>query len=257
MAYKIYKKCISELNSKKIFRLVLKSCQFYCPIIFKKNQDYEKTWLDKKFVNQMIDFRKNYKERFSAMYDSIKISNEFKKILFFSNLDSLASKFLKVESYKLLVRDMILRMDFPNDKRNSYGWHQDSAYDEYNLNSKNGAILWIPLINTNKKNGTLIIKVGSENSSFSCSERVTKWSKYNSEQILVKKKFLKNYKSKSVNCPKNSALATYSGIFHKSGYNKSDHIRFTIVVRYSNQFSEDFKFYRNLNLKNKDIPKNS
>ena len=41
-------------------------------------------------------------------------------------------------------------MDFPNDKRNSYGWHQDNAYDEYNLSSKNGAVLWIPLIKTNK-----------------------------------------------------------------------------------------------------------
>ena len=77
-------------------------------------------------------------------------------------------------------------------------------------------------------------------------QKIKKGTKFTSKQILVEKKFLKKYKSKSINCPKNSALTTYSGIFHKSGNNTSNHIRFTIVVRYNNQFSKDFKFYRNL-----------
>ena len=247
MSYKIYKNCINNTNSKKIFNLVVKSCQFYCPSLFHKDENYKKTWLDKKFINKMIDFRKNYRERFSAMYDSIQTSNLFQKLLFLSNLDLIANKFLKVDTDKLMVRHMQLRMDFPNDKRNSYGWHQDNAYDECNLNSKNGAVLWIPLVNTNKKNGTLVVKIGSQNSSFKCSEKVKKGTKFSSEQILVKKKFLKKYKSKSINCSKNSALATYCGIFHKSGNNTSDHIRFTIIIRYNNQFSKDFKHYRNIN----------
>ena len=194
----------------------------------------------------MIKFRKKYKKRFSAMYDSIQISNEFQKILFNNNLDSVAEKFLKVKKDSLLVRDMQLRMDFPNDTRNSYSWHQDNAYDRYNLFSKNGMVIWMPLIDTNEKNGTLIIKPGSQNSSFNCSTRVSKGDKYHSEQILVKEKYLKKYKSKSVNVEKNSALATYCGIFHKSGINLSNKIRFTIVVRYNNQFSKDFSLYRNL-----------
>lgn len=246
MSYKIYKNCISERNSKKLFDFVIKSCQFYCPIVFTKDENYKNTWLDKKFIQKMFIFRTNYKERFGAMYDSIQISNQFKKIIFNCNLDLIAQKFLKTSCENFNLREIQLRMDFPNDKRNSYGWHQDNAYDQYNLYSKNGAILWIPLIKTTKKNGTLIIKDGSENSSFKCSKRISKGTKFTSEQILVERKFLKKYKSKSVNCPKNSALTTYSGIFHKSGNNTSRHIRFTIVIRYNNQFSNDFKFYRNL-----------
>ena len=246
MSYKIYKNCISERNSRKIFNFVVKSCEFYCPSIFNKKENYKKTWLDKKFINKMLEFRKNYKERFSAMYDSIQTSNQVQKIIFSCKLDLIAKKFLKTSCDNLLMRGVQLRMDFPNDKRNSYGWHQDNAYDQYNLYSKNGAVLWMPLTKTNKKNGTLIIKVGSENSSFKCSKRVKKGTRYSSEQILVKKNLLKRYKSKSINCPKNSALTTYCGIFHKSGNNTSDHIRFTIVTRYNNQFSKDFKFYRNL-----------
>ena len=248
MSYKIYKNCISNSNSKKIFNLVLESCKFYCPSLFSKSDNFKKTWLDKKFIDKMKIFRKKYKDRFSAMYDSIQISNEFQRILFVSKLDILAKNFLNIDREKLLVRDMQLRMDFPNDNRNSYGWHQDNAYDKYNLYSKNGAIIWIPLVDTNKKNGTLIVKTGSEHSDYKCSERVKKGTKYSSEQILVKKKFLRKYKSKSINCKKNSALTTYSGIFHKSGNNTSDHIRFTIIVRYNNQFSKDFKYYRNLNI---------
>ena len=31
-----------------------------------------------------------------------------------------------------------IRMDVPYDKRNTFGWHQDSAYDKLNNNPKNG-----------------------------------------------------------------------------------------------------------------------
>lgn len=92
----------------------------------------------------------------------------------------------------------------------------------------------------------MIVKIGSENSNFKCSKKISKGNKYISEQILVEKKFLKKYRSRSIDCPKNAALTTYSGIFHKSGNNTSNVIRFTIVVRYNNQFSKDFKLYRNL-----------
>ena len=67
-------------------------------------------------------------------------------------------KFLQIDEEKLGVRGVQFRIDVPNDKRNIYGWHQDNAYDNFNTNSKNGVIFWIPLMNTNKNNGTLIIK---------------------------------------------------------------------------------------------------
>lgn len=244
--YKIYKNCLNTDSSRKIFKFVLKTCNFYCPTLFKKKDVYKKTWLDKKFIDKMTLFRKKYKKRFSAMYDSVQISNEFQKILFNNNLDLIAEKFLKIKRDNLLVRGMQLRMDFPNDTRNSYSWHQDNAYDRYNLYSKNGVVLWLPLVDTNKQNGTLLIKPGSQNSSYNCSARVDKGDRYNSEQILVKKKYLRKYKTESVDVKKNSALATYCGIFHKSGENLSNHIRFTIIVRYNNQFSKDFSLFRNL-----------
>ena len=191
MSYKIYKNCISERNSKKLFDFIIRSCEFYCPLVFNKREIYKNTWLDKKFIKKMKIFRKNYKDRFSAMYDSIQLSNQFKKIIFNCNLDLIAEKFLDTSCDNFCNRDVQFRMDFPNDSRNSFGWHQDNAYDEYNLSSKNGAVLWIPLIKTNKKNGTLIVKEGSENSTFKFSKKIKKGTKFTSEQILVKEKYLK------------------------------------------------------------------
>ena len=94
------------------------------------------------------------------------------------------------------MRSAQLRIDPPNDQRNTYGWHQDNAYYDYNIESKNGAVLWIPLITTNQKNGTLVVKLGSENNSTSCSSKTKSRSKFKSEQILVKPRILKKYKSK-------------------------------------------------------------
>ena len=85
MSYKIYKNCISEKNSRKIFDFVVKSCEFYCPSIFNKKENYKKTWLDKKFVSKMFEFRKNHKKRFSAMYDSIQTSNQLQKLFLAAN----------------------------------------------------------------------------------------------------------------------------------------------------------------------------
>ena len=245
MSFKIYPDSITEEHSNNLFRYVLKVCNFYKPNCFKDYEYYPNQWIDKNFVSSMIALRKS-KALFSSIYDTIQLSNQLQKIPFENNFEDIASDFLKINKENLSLRGIQFRMDFPNDSRNSYGWHQDNAYDRYNLRSNNGAVLWIPLIGTNKKNGTLIIKVGSQYSTFNCSEKIKKTSKYTSEQIIVKKNFLKKYKSKSVNVKKNSALTTYCGIFHKSGVNTSEQIRFTIVVRYNNQFSKDFLYYRNL-----------
>jgi len=244
MSYRIYKNSINQKTSDSLFKYILRVCNFYSPKIF-KNQKYPKKWIDPKFVSKLILLRKD-KNLFSSIYNTIQISNELQKIPFKNNLEKIASSYLKINEKNLSIRDIQFRIDFPNDKRNSYGWHQDNAYDKFNLNSKNGVVLWIPLVDTNKKNGTLMVKLGSENNDFNCSKRISKGDKFKSEQILVMPKYLKKYNSVDVNVKKNNSLTTYSGIFHKSGINSSNQIRFTLIIRYNNELSKDFIFYRKL-----------
>ena len=138
----------------------------------------------------------------------------------------------------------MLRMDVPNDKRNLYGWHQDSSYDNYNTYSKNGAVIWLPLINMTRKNGTLIVKPESQNENNVSYFEEKKSTKFSSRQLIIKNKFLKRYKAKSVNVKRNSALVSYSGLFHKSGNNNSDTVKFVFIARFNKILSKDFIHYR-------------
>ncbi len=240
-SYKIFKNCISKRSSKNFFNFILKLVNSY-------DKDFPKSlkysgWSDTKFNKHLIDVRKK-KEIFSAIYNTVLKSNELQKIPFENDFHKIASKFLNVDKTNLTIRSITFRMDPPKDKRNTYGWHQDSAYDKFNVDSKNGVILWIPLIDTTKKNGTLVVKMGSENTSYHCSKLVKKGTKYNSQQILVDKKHLKKYRSKHISVKQNDALVAYNGLFHKSGKNLSNKFRFTIIARYGNMFAKDFIYRR-------------
>jgi ectoine hydroxylase-related dioxygenase (phytanoyl-CoA dioxygenase family) len=242
-SYKIYKNCITKKSSKDFFKFVVNLIDSYEKDF--GTSSHFSNWNDLNFSKKLIKLRKK-KEIFSAIYNSLLKSNELQKIVFNNNLHKLAGNFLNVDETQLTIRSITFRMDPPNDKRNLYGWHQDSAYDKFNFYSKNGAILWIPLIDTTKKNGTLMIKEGSEDSNYNCSKVFKKRTNLHSKKILVQKKYLKKYKSKHISVKKNNALVTYNGLFHKSGTNTSKKFRFTIVIRYGNLFAKDFIYRRNL-----------
>ena len=142
------------------------------------------------------------------------------------------------------LRDPILRIDVPGDKRNIYGWHQDSAYSNLHINSKNEIIFWLPLVNTTKKNGTIIVKPKSHEINKNVSYLKNKGGKYKSKQFLIKEKFLQKFKSSHIDVKANSVLASYGNLFHKSGFNFSKKIRFTIIVRFYKILVKDYIHYR-------------
>ena len=113
-----------------------------------------------------------------------------------NKLPLLASNFLKIKSDEMMMTSQF-RMDVPHDKRNVYNWHQDSAYYKLNSNPRNGAVLWMPLMNTNVNNGTIVIKPNShvEENVYVLKKKLTK---YVSPQLTVPNLFLKKYKSKNV-----------------------------------------------------------
>ena len=141
-AYKIYKDSISKTSSRKFFNFLLNVIKSYENDFCKKNVNLN--WDDRNFNRELIKLRKNKKDVFSSIYNSLLKSNELQKIPFENKLHQIASDYLSINQSKLSIRSITFRMDPPNDKRNSYGWHQDSAYDKFNVDSKNGAILWIP-----------------------------------------------------------------------------------------------------------------
>ena len=72
-----------------------------------------------------------------------------------------------------------------------------------------------------------------------------KWKKYFSPQLNVPEKYLKKYKTKIIHVKKKSSLFMYANVFHKSGINISNKVRFTIIARLNKLNSKDFYLYRN------------
>ena len=111
---------------------------------------------------ELIDLRKNRPEIFSAIYKTLQKTSAINEFIFINKCHEIASSFLNVSAKNLYMHGIMLRMDAPFDNRNIYDWHQDSAYDGVNSVPTNGCILWVPLVDTNEKNGTLIVCPGSQ-----------------------------------------------------------------------------------------------
>ena len=73
---------------------------------------------------------------FAAIYNSFARSSALYQFCYESKLHALAANILNENKENLGIRDPILRMDVPNDKRNTYGWHQIQPILNYILNSK-------------------------------------------------------------------------------------------------------------------------
>ena len=108
-----------------------------------------------------------------------------------------------------------------------------------NLFPKNGVVLWIPLLDADIDKGALEVKPKSH-----CEENIyivkKKYAKFQSPQLIVPDKVLKKYKTEKISVNKGSCLGLYANVFHKSGKNLSNKIRFTIIARFNNILTKDF-----------------
>ena len=241
--FKLNEKKISLASRKKILSSFLKVLQ-----VCLKKEDYKKirkvkTWQDQKLHDVLINLRIEDKDRFSLIYDLMQKNICLNFFCNSNKLPNLAANFLGIKNDEMMMT-IQFRMDTPSDQRNIYDWHQDSAYDKLNSIPSNGVILWMPMINTNKKNGTIVIKPKSQNEK-NVYKIKKKWKKFVSPQLTVPTSYLKKYRSKDVSVKTGDCLAMYPNLFHKSGNNTSKQIRFTILTRFNKILTKDFTIFGN------------
>ena len=242
--FEIIKNVIDKKTNNLIFKHFIQVCKHISPKVFKNNKCLK--FADANLCKKLTKLRKKNRKAFSNIYNTMQISNEILKVGYNEKIQSLAARYLNISKSNFALRNVQFRIDLPKENQNTYGWHQDNAYYKYNTLAKNGVIFWIPLVNANLNNGTLIIKPDSFNCDISCSSKKGfKKNLFSSEQILVKPNILKKFgKEISVDVNQNDGLITTAGIFHKSGINNSDHVRFSLIVRFNNIFSNDFIYKR-------------
>ena len=232
----VYKNAISKKEIAYFFNFFKKVLSTYadCNYVLTYN-----SFEDLRLHNFLINLKKKKPKVFSAVYDAIILSSALRNFFVNSGIEKIASRLLRVNNYEICPRSQVLRMDPPADNSHSYGWHQDSAYTNYNQNGLNALIVWIPLLKVNNLNGTLKICKNSHR------EGTIKAKKYFgkgiiSEQILVPDRFVKKYKILDMDVNQGDAVITYSNLIHKSGDNRSQLMRLTALIRYHKILSKDF-----------------
>ena len=120
----------------------------------------------------------------------------------------------------------VFRADMPkDDPKYSFGPHQDYPYSD---GSKNSITIWIPLQNVTIKNGALKIVEGSHKG-----KKIYKTNKKN----IILKKYKFNFKD--IPCKVGDVIVFSQYLIHKSGYNSSNSVRFSVGFRFSDLSRKD------------------
>lgn len=204
-----------------------------------------KYWNYPKFTKNLMKFRKDYRELFSMFYDTVQSNIFLKRICSKKNIVKNISKILDISENKISHSNAILRMDGPDDLRNIYDWHQERSYYPMNEDG-NGIVVWIPLVNIQKKIGPLEAAIGSHKQGF-LEPNILKKNGF-STQKKVPSKYIKKYKNKliSIKLDAGDAIFMHMNTFHRSGKNSSNLFRLSIVSRYHDVSKKDFRPFADL-----------
>lgn len=124
----------------------------------------------------------------------------------------------------------MLRLDVPNDKRNTLSWHQDAPYYEQTYPNYNSAVCWLPLILNSEKTGSIKFIEKSHNNIFK-QVKLTKENELSATQFKLKIDE-KNLKIKNFNSDFGDLGFFDILLVHKSGFNQSQKVRINFGVEY-------------------------
>lgn len=200
-------------------------------------------WYDQKFHNSIIEARNNSPKNFGAVYESMQLTSSVKKILTANEILELVSFITQTDIPNLSCRSSIIRMDCPEDNRNSIDWHSDIItfkkhfpIDGITVNialhdvlPKHGSVKF--LLNSFKEKNIQVISEGD-------GERDSDY--YNISNKIIEK--YKIFQSKEFSL---GSIAIFPmSLIHKSGENISNKVRISGVFRYYPIHSKNYLFQK-------------
>lgn len=174
-------------------------------------------------------------EHVAAVYDTLFMTPSFNRIAFDLQIESIIHLLTETNSplYALTTR---CRIDQPEEKGRTYNWHQQVFYS---IPESSFVQLWAPLIYpTTKENGTLWVAKGSHKHGVA----EATWTEIpnGATQIIVKPSLVDKYEQMQVEMELGDLMVFSPMTFHKSGENKSAHVRFSMIGMYHSIASEGF-----------------
>ena len=213
----------------------------------------EDPWKSEIFHKKLIEFRKKDPKLFGAIYDSLKTSLTLTQLVSDDKIVDNVAKFLNVKPSDISISEPMCRLDVPNDKRNALEWHQERSFFPQNRDGSHSLVCWIPLTNVTEEMGTIHISPESHKGGLIIPERNEKKNGSSTRQISVPEEHIKKYEDLTVPVDVGDVVFLNMLLFHRSGVNISDKIRFAVQARFHTATADDFIPFEFVNYYNPDI----
>lgn len=201
-------------------------------------------WSHSDFDVALLKLRHSDPELFGAMYDAVQNNLQIPRLMSTSSIVTKVADLLSTSADMMSASGCFLRMDAPQDKRNTLKWHQDRAYYDQNKDGNNGLVVTLALQNVSDENGALRICPGSHKRGFlGVHDDGSKGSYEASQQLTVSDSEVSEYEEISVNLKSGDILFINLNLFHRSGHNSSNRFRFTALMRFHNMMADDYVPY--------------
>jgi ectoine hydroxylase-related dioxygenase (phytanoyl-CoA dioxygenase family) len=236
--YIVVKQMISPDSFIGLFSTTVNLLKNYADGLINPSAEFN-SWEDENFHRVMIALREKSPERFSAVYKAVQKSCSIANLTRNQNILDHIAILLNDSTENLSHTVSVLRMDPPYDKNNAFGFHQDSAYFDYqeyvcNQNIENNITCWLPMTKTDSTLGSAKL----------CAKSHTAGFHHNYKQLPVthpiSSDITKQYDVVDLKMDAGDAAFFYGSLIHSSGQNISSKIRFTFVTRYYKMMAEDF-----------------
>lgn len=235
LGYVIFRNAINPSILDDLFKTLLSLLNSYTEI---KDNNF-RSFSDQLFHNVMLKVRKEEPEKFSSIYQAIQKSCSINNLTTNINIVKYAASILDDETYNLSNTISVLRMDPPNDQKNHFGFHQDSAYLDYpelvkNINGDNNVTFWMPLLDVDKTKGAIKLCEKSHLHNFAHTYKVLPTSNPIPLNIIDK------FSIYDAELNLGDIILFHGNMMHSSGINSSSMIRFSFVTRYYRMCEKDF-----------------
>ena len=213
----------------------------------------EDPWKSEMFHKKLIEFRKKDPKLFGAIYDSLKTSLTLTQLVSDDVIVDNVAKFLCVESSDVSISEPMCRLDVPNDKRNTLEWHQERSFFPQNRDGLHSLVCWIPLTSVTEEMGAIHISPESHAGGLIIPAQNEKKSELSTRQISVPEEYIKKYEDLVVPVDVGDVVFFNMLLYHRSGVNISDKVRFAVQSRFHTATADDFIPFELVNYYNPDI----
>jgi len=246
--YFIAKSIISEKKINAVLETIFRIYFKYNPS--SKLRDLQEPWNSDLFHEEIIKFRKSDPKRFSLLYDSTQTSVSIMELLTSELIAKYSANLLDTKNNELCITEGMIRMDAPGDKRNIAGWHQEISYLR-----NNGLVIWIPLSDITPDLGPLQVcpKSHHEGELKVVQNKNLPGDVSTVSVDEVAPEYIAKYSIMDVEIKKGDVLFFDTELFHRSGVNTSNRMRFSCQIRHAINTAEDFVPFRQTKTYSKSV----